>query len=55
MWVTYEGRQGYIGRSSFMPLPTEWEIIDDYLTAIQVYLELGFEEHYARANREVFG
>ncbi len=55
MWVTYEGRQGYIGRSSFMPLPTEWEIIDDYLTAIQVYLELGLGEHYARANQEVFG
>jgi hypothetical protein len=55
MWVSFEGRQGYLGRPSFMPLPTEWEIIDDYLTAIRVYLELGVEEHYTRANREVFG
>lgn len=55
MWIAFEGRQGFIGRSSFMPLPTEWEIIDDYLSAVQVYLELGVEEHYARANAEVFG
>ncbi len=55
MYMAYEGRQGYLGRTSFMPLPTEWEIIDDYLTAIQVFLELGVEEHYARANEEVFG
>ena len=24
-----------------MPLPTEWEIIDDYLSAITVFVELG--------------
>ncbi len=55
MWMAFEGRQGYVGRASFMPLPTEWEIVDDYLSAVQVFLELGLEEHYARANREVFG
>jgi len=55
MWVSFEGRQGYLGRPSFMPLPTEWEIIDDYLTAVQVFLELGVEEHYTKTNREVFG
>ncbi len=55
MWIAYEGRQGYVGRASFMPLPTEWEIIDDYLGAVQVFLELGAEEQYARANQEVFG
>jgi hypothetical protein len=55
MMFTYEGRQGYLGRKPFMPMPTEWEIIDDYLTAIAVFLELGVEEAYARANRKVFG
>ncbi len=55
MWIAFEGRQGYLGRSAFMPLPTEWEIIDDYLTAITVFAELGVEEAYAKANREVFG
>lgn len=55
MWMAFEGRQGYIGRASFMPLPTQWEIIDDYLSAVQVFLELGVEERYARANAEVFG
>ena len=55
MWCSYEGRQGYIGQSSFMPLPTEWEIIDDYLGAIEVYLELGAEGAYERANAEAFG
>ena len=55
MWIAYEGRQGYVGYAAFMPLPTEWEIIDDYLGAVQVFLELGVEEHYARANEEVFG
>lgn len=54
-WVSYEGRQGYLGRAAFWPLPTQWEIIDDYLTAIEVYLELGAEEQFARANQEVFG
>ncbi len=54
-WLVYEGRQGYLGRASFMPLPTEWEIIDDYLSAITIFIELGVEEHFARANREVFG
>ena len=55
MWVAYEGRQGYVGNPGFMPLPTEWEIVDDYLSAITVFVELGVEGHYARANREVFG
>ena len=55
MWVAFEGRQGYLGRPSFMPLPTEWEIVDDYLSAVTVFLELGVEGYYARANEEVFG
>ena len=55
MWMSYEGRQGYLGRPSFMPLPSEWEIIDDYLSAVSVFLELGLEGRYAEANREVFG
>jgi hypothetical protein len=55
MWIAFEGRQGYLGRKSFMPLPTEWEIVDDYLSAVAVFLQLGVEERYARANREVFG
>jgi len=54
MWMAFEGRQGYLGRPSFMPLPTEWEIVDDYLSAITVFIELGVEGHYAKANREVF-
>jgi hypothetical protein len=54
MWIAFEGRQGYLGNRSFMPLPTEWEIIDDYLSAVTVFMELGVEEHYARANREAF-
>ena len=54
MWLAFEGRQGYLGNKSFMPLPTEWEIIDDYLSAVTVFLELGIEEYYAKANREVF-
>jgi len=55
MWIAFEGRQGYVGKKSFMPLPTEWEIIDDYLTAITVFVEIGIEGAYAKANREVFG
>ena len=55
MWLAFEGRQGYLGRASFMPLPTHWEIVDDYLTAIQVFLQLGGEGAYRRANRECFG
>lgn len=55
MFIAFEGRQGYVGHPSFFPLPTEWEIIDDYLGAIEVFLQLGAEEHYARANAEVFG
>ena len=55
MWIAFEGRQGYLGNRSFMPLPTEWEIIDDYLSAVTAFLELGIEEYYAKANREVFG
>ncbi|MGH2355500.1 MAG: M14 family zinc carboxypeptidase [Chloroflexota bacterium] len=52
---TYEGRQGYLGRPSFLPLPALWEIVDDYLTAIEVFLQLGAEGRYAHVNREVFG
>jgi len=55
MWMAFEGRQGFLGRMSFMPLPTEWEIIDDYLSAITVFVELGSEGYYARANRQTFG
>lgn len=55
MFFAYEGRQGYLGNKAWMPLPTEWEIIDDYLSAIEVFMELGVEGYYARANREVFG
>lgn len=55
MWIAYEGRQGYVGSKGFMPLPTEWEIVDDYLSAVTVFLELGAEERYGKANREVFG
>ena len=55
MWVSYEGRQGYVGHKGFWPLPTEWEIVDDYLTAITVFVELGVEARYAAANHEVFG
>jgi hypothetical protein len=54
MWIAFEGRQGYLGRPSFMPLPTEWEIIDDYLSAVTVFTELGVEGWYARANAEAF-
>lgn len=54
-WLAYEGRQGYLGRASFMPLPTEWEIVDDYLSAITVFVELGLEDAFGRANRETFG
>ena len=54
MCIAYEGRQGYLGRSSFLPFPTEWEVIDDYLSAITVFLELGIEGFYAKANRDVF-
>ncbi len=55
LFMAFEGRQGYFGRSSFMPLPSEWVIIDDYLSAVQVFLELGAEGWYARAKREAFG
>ena len=55
MFFAYEGRQGYLGSKAWMPLPTEWEIIDDYLSAVEVFMELGVEGHYARANKEVFG
>jgi hypothetical protein len=51
---SYEGRQGYLGARSFMPLPTEWEIVDDYLTAVTLFVELGIEGFYEHANREVF-
>jgi len=55
LWIFYEGRQGYLGRRSLMPFPTEWEIIDDYLTAVGVFLELGVEGQYAAANGKAFG
>lgn len=55
MWMAFEGRQGYLGHPGFMPFPSEWEIIDDYLSAIQVFIELGVEGYCERANREVFG
>ena len=54
-WFAVEGRQGYVGRPAFMPIPTEWEIIDDYLMEISVFLELGIERLYAEANKSVFG
>jgi hypothetical protein len=55
LFCAFEGRQGYIGRRGFMPLPTEWEIVDDYLTAVEVFLELGLEGKIDAANRQVFG
>ena len=55
MWVVYEGRQGCLGHPNFMPLPTEWEMIDDYLSAVTVFMELGVEGRYAGATKEVFG
>ena len=54
LWIAYEGRQGYLGNPAFMPLPSEWEIVDDYLSAVTVFAELGAEGYYARANREAF-
>lgn len=54
-WLSFEGRQGYVGRASFMPLPTEWEIIDDYLSAVMIFLELGAAGAWAEANAETFG
>lgn len=54
-WMSYEGRQGYVGRAAFMPLPGEWEIIDDYLTAVTIFLRLGAEGLWTEANRETFG
>ncbi len=55
MFLAYEGRQGYLGNRAWMPLPSEWEIVDDYLSAITIFVELGVEEYYTRVNREVFG
>lgn len=55
LFMAYEGRQGYLGRKEWWPVPTEWEIIDDYLSAVRVFLELGAEGRYSRVNREVFG
>jgi hypothetical protein len=54
-FFAFEGRQGYIGRPDCWPLPTEWEIIDDYLTAVEVFLEVAAKGLCARANRETFG
>jgi hypothetical protein len=51
----FEGRQGYVGSSAFMPLPSEWEIIDDYLAAVTIFLQLGGEGLWTAANRETFG
>jgi hypothetical protein len=55
MWMAYEGRQGLLGQPGFMPLPSEYEIVDDYLSAVTVFAELGTEGYYARANAEAFG
>ena len=55
MFAAFETRQGYLGNKGWMPLSTEWEIIDDALEAVTVFVELGVEEYYANANREVFG
>jgi hypothetical protein len=55
MWIVFEGRQGFLGHPGWWPLPTEWEIIDDYLSAITVFLELGVEGYYRQANQQVFG
>jgi hypothetical protein len=54
-FFTYEGRQGHLGLLDSWPLPTEWEIIDDYLTAIEVFLSVAGDGLCARANREHFG
>ncbi|MBI2297910.1 MAG: hypothetical protein HYU66_02975 [Armatimonadetes bacterium] len=54
-WLAFEGRQGYLGRPGFMPLPSLWEIVDDYLTAVRVFLEVGADGWFARANRATFG
>lgn len=54
-WMGFEGRQGYVGNSCFMPLPTEWEIIDDYLIATQVFAQLVAEGLWGRANQQTFG
>jgi len=54
MWIAFEGRQGYLGNPSFMPQPDHRTIIDDYLTAMRVFVELGVEGQYARANAETF-
>ena len=54
-WMSFEGRQGYIGHSNFMPLPSHWEIIDDYLGAVMIFLEMGAEGLWAEANAETFG
>lgn len=55
MWIAYEGRQGYLGRASFWPRPSEWEIVDDYLSAVQVTLSLAVEGTIREVNRGVFG
>jgi hypothetical protein len=55
MWAAFEGRQGHLGHRGYLPLPTHWEIVDDYHSAITVFLELGVEGFCARANRETFG
>lgn len=54
MWIAFEGRQGYPTKQ-FWPITTEWEIIDAYLEAISVFVELGVEGFYARANQAAFG
>ncbi len=55
LFCGFEGRQGYVGNCAWWPLPSEWEIVDDYLNAVQVFMELGGDGLYARANRETFG
>lgn len=54
MWLAFEGRQGHPTRP-FWPLSTEWEILDAYLDAVSVFVEIGAEGAYARANAETFG
>lgn len=55
MFITFEGQVGYVGRPDLLPLITEYEIIDNYLMMMQVFIELGIEGRYAAANRSVFG
>jgi len=55
MFVTFEGQVGYIGRPDLLPLISEYEIIDNYLMMMRVFVELTVEGRCAEANRAVFG